>query len=194
MVTDNYIKKEHTLCATKANFKALLFVLPIIVIYVSVYLLIWPEQFTFTSLKNTLSAYKAFMLFTPFVLLLVIILGAILHELLHGFTWALFCANGLQSIKYGICWALLTPYCHCEEVLPLRAYMIGGMMPGLILGLIPALIGLMLGNIPVFLFGLLFSMAASGDLMILWMLRNQKKSDLVQDHPDLIGCYVFVKS
>jgi hypothetical protein len=190
---ENYLKKEYTLSAAKANIRALFIVLPILLVYILTYSLIWPEQFSLTALKGLLIVYKTWILFLPFILLLIIILGAMLHEMLHGYTWALFCENGLKSIKYGMCWALLTPYCHCQEVLSLRAYMLGGVMPGLLMGLLPAFVGLVFGSIPVFLFGVLFSMAASGDLLVLWMLRHQTRTALVQDHPDLIGCYVFVK-
>ncbi|HEY4652011.1 MAG TPA: DUF3267 domain-containing protein, partial [Pontibacter sp.] len=114
-------------------------------------------------------------------------------ELLHGLTWALFCKNGLKSIKYGVHWKMLTPYCHCKEVLPLRAYRLGGMMPGLVMGILPTIGGLLLGYLPVFAFGLLFTVAAGGDALILWMLRKAGRQDLVQDHPDQIGCYLYRK-
>jgi hypothetical protein len=191
---ENYLKKEYTLTAAKANMRALFFVLPTLLIYIATYVLIWPEQFSLSSLKSLVAVYKTWMVFSPFVLILVIVFGAILHEMLHGYTWAFFCEHGLESIEYGMCWALLTPYCHCQEVLTLRSYVLGGIMPGFLMGLLPAFVGLLLGSIPVFLFGVFFSMAASGDLLVIWMLRHQRKTALVQDHPDKIGCYVFVKA
>ena len=95
--------------------------------------------------------------------MLLFIPGAVVHELLHGLTWAIFCKNGLKSIKYGVHWQMLTPYCHCKEILPVRAYILGGIMPGLVMGTLPTIVGLMLGNIYVFAFGQLFTFAAGGD-------------------------------
>ena len=188
-----YKKKELTMSAAEANLHALYFILPILLLYIPAYMFAWPEQFSLYNLRQVVAIYKSWLLLSPLVLLVVFVLGALVHEMLHGFTWAIFCKRGVKSIKYGVYWALLTPYCHCKEVLPLRHYILGGMMPGLVMGLLPAIVGLALGNVLVFLFGLFFSMAAGGDLLVLWMLRHQKKEDLVQDHPEKIGCYVLVK-
>ncbi|HET6528317.1 MAG TPA: hypothetical protein VFG39_06165, partial [Balneolaceae bacterium] len=40
-------------------------------------------------------------------------------------------------------------------------------------------------------FGLLFTLAAGGDILILWLLRKVDDGLLVQDHPDLVGCVVL---
>ncbi|MFD2514855.1 DUF3267 domain-containing protein [Pontibacter locisalis] len=194
LLTGNYHRKELTMTAGQANMYALSFIVPILLLYIPAYILVWPEQFTLFQLKSLFANYKAWILFSPAILLVVFVFGAIVHEMLHGFTWAIFCKNGTKSIRYGVYWHLLTPYCHCKEVLPIRAYMLGGIMPGFVMGFLPALAGLLAGNLLLFLFGLFFSMAASGDLLVLWMLRHQKKEDLVQDHPEKIGCYVYVKN
>ncbi|MEJ8757337.1 DUF3267 domain-containing protein [Pontibacter sp. H259] len=191
--TGRYTKQELTVSAGKANVLALFFMVPVILIFIPAYVLLWPAQFEFASLKSYLQEHKSTFLFYPFLAFLIMIPGAVVHELLHGVTWAAFCKNGLRSIKYGVHWKMLTPYCHCKEVLPLRPYILGGMMPGIVMGILPSIAGLILGNIPVFLFGLLFTIAAGGDMLVLWMLRHTRKEDLVQDHPELIGCIVYRK-
>ena len=191
--TGKYSKQELTVSVARANVLALLFIVPVIVVFVPAYMWLWPDQFGVDSLKMFLRDHKSTLLFYPFLAFLIMVPGAVVHELLHGLTWAVFCKNGLKSIKYGVHWKVLSPYCHCTEVLPLGPYILGGMMPGLVMGVLPAVVGLMLGNIPVFLFGLLFTIAAGGDMLVLWMLRHTRKTDLVQDHPDLIGCIVYRK-
>ncbi|WP_266202540.1 DUF3267 domain-containing protein [Pontibacter kalidii] len=186
-----YIKTELSLTAAEANVQALVFMLPILVLYMVPYALLWPEQFSYQVIENFVLEQGGRVLFYPFLMLLVFVLGAVVHELLHGLTWAFFCKQGIRSIKYGVHWRYLTPYCHCQEMLPLRPYILGGMMPGLVMGLLPALAGMVTGNLLLFLFGLFFSIAASGDLLVLWMLRHAKSTDLVQDHPEKIGCYVL---
>lgn len=177
--------------AEKANILALGFIVPLLLVCVPIYVWLWPEQFEAHTIRSFFTAHKEKIFIYP---LLLFIPGAVVHELLHGLTWAAFCKNGLKSIKYGVHWKMLTPYCHCKEVLPLKAYMLGGMMPGLVMGILPTIVGLMLGNLYFFAFGLLFILAAGGDALILWMLRKAKKQDLVQDHPDLIGCIVYKKA
>lgn len=88
-----------------------------------------------------------------FVLFLCIVLfGVIVHELIHGITWAIFAKDGFKSIKFGVLWKMITPYCHCKEVLTVRQYSIGGIMPAIILGIIPAIIGIAIGNLWILLF------------------------------------------
>ena len=190
---EKYRKTELSLTAAEANVQALAFMVPIVLVYGTAYWVIWPEQFAAQNLRQLVQTHQQLLMVSPLVMLLVFVLGAVAHELLHGLTWAVFCKNGLKSIEYGVHWKVLTPYCHCKEVLPLRHYIIGGMMPGLVMGLLPALVGIATGHFLLFLFGLFFSIAAAGDLLILWMLRHQHSSSLVQDHPDKIGCYVLSK-
>ncbi|WP_276496835.1 DUF3267 domain-containing protein [Pontibacter litorisediminis] len=191
MLEEPYEKTELTLTAAEANVKALVFMLPILVLYIVPYVLLWPGRFSYGAVEGFVREQGVQVLFYPFLMLLVFVLGAVVHELLHGLTWAVFCRHGVKSIKYGVHWRYLTPYCHCQEVLPLRPYVLGGIMPGLVMGLLPAVAGMATGNLLLFLFGLFFSIAASGDLLVLWMLRHAKPSDFVQDHPEKIGCYVF---
>lgn len=189
----DYHKKELTMSAGRANVLALVFVVPFFLLYLLVYYFKWPDQFTLQNLKSVTQTHSTLIMYMPLIMIVVFVVGAVFHEMLHGFTWAAFCKNGFKSIKYGVHWKALTPYCHCKETLFLRAYMLGGAMPGLVMGVLPAVVGIATGSFLVFLFGLFFTMAAAGDMLILWMLRNQKKEDLVQDHPELIGCYVLQK-
>lgn len=191
MQKGQYRQTELTLSAADANRQALVFVLPILVLYLLPYILLWPGQLSFAAVEGFVLEHGTRTLFYPFLMLLVFILGAVVHELLHGLTWAVFCRNGLKSIRYGVHWRYLTPYCHCREMLPLRPYVLGGLMPGLVMGVLPALVGMITGQLLLFLFGLLFTLAASGDLLMLYMLRHSKATDLVQDHPDKMGCIVY---
>ncbi len=189
---ENSQQKELTMSAARANVQAIYFILPILLIFIPVYVLMWPEQFLAQNLKQVLQAHKAIVFSMPLIMLLVIILGAVVHELLHGITWAIFCKNGFRSIKFGVHWKVLTPYCHCKEPLILWQYRLGGLMPGLLMGFLPMLAGILWGNFLLFAFGIFFSIAAGGDLLILWMLRKQEPHALVQDHPEKIGCYILL--
>ena len=186
-----YQQKELTMTAAQANLRALAFIIPLLLLFMPAYVLVWQEQFSMAQLRELVQTRRELLMLSPLVMLVVFVLGAIVHELLHGFTWAIFCKRGLRSIRYGVHWKMLTPYCHCTEVLPLKQYAIGGIMPGLVMGLLPSLAGILTGAFLLYLFGVFFTMAAGGDLLVLWMLRHQKSNDLVQDHPDKIGCYVL---
>ena len=64
-------------------------------------------------------------------------------------------------------------------------------VPGVVLGVAPALAGLVLGAGDVFWFGFIFTLAAGGDALILWLLRGVPGDRLVRDHPTKPGCLVL---
>ncbi len=172
--------KTHTASIGKANLFALAIAFPVLAIYITPYLFFWPLKPLEQSLDNIL------IKFLP-----ALILGMIIHELLHGITWAIYAPKGWRSIKFGIKWTLLTPYCHCKEPLKKTHYFLGAIMPLLVLGIMPAVLGIAIGNPNWLLFGIFFTWAAAGDIMGAWMLRKVKKNEWVADHPDTLGFYVL---
>jgi hypothetical protein len=121
----------------------------------------------------------------------ILVGGIILHELLHGAAWAYYGQKPLSAISFGIHWKTLTPYAHCRETLTVEAYRIGALTPAIALGLLPAVLAVF-GGMPWLLFpAALFSAAAGGDLLIIWLLRKERGSSLVLDHPDRAGCLVY---
>ena len=128
---------------------------------------------------------------SPLPALGVIAVGVVVHELIHGLSWMFFGKKPRSAIKYGFQLKTLTPYAHCTEPMAARAYRLGAAMPGLILGVLPWLAGLATANGPLLAFGLLFTLAALGDAMILWLLRHVEPDAQVIDHPTRAGCYVI---
>ena len=127
----------------------------------------------------------------PGTSLSILVGGIILHELLHGAAWAYYGQRSLSAITFGVHWATLTPYAHCREALTVEAYRIGALVPAIVLGLVPSLLAVF-GGVPWLLFpGVLFSAAAGGDLLIIWLLRKERGSAMVLDHPDRAGCIVY---
>ena len=88
---------------------------------------------------------------------------------------------------------MLTPYCHRKEPLNVSQYMIGAIMPAIILGFIPLILAIFIGNLGLLIFGMFFTLAAGGDFLIINLIRKENKDDLVQDHPSEAGCYIYRK-
>jgi hypothetical protein len=172
--------EEHTISIEKANLVALAFILPITLFYALPYYFIWKEN-VFGSLK----------LITLWIFLASIPLGIILHEFLHGLTWAIFVPNCFKSISFGIKWEYLMPYCHSSSPLKVWQYVLGGLAPLLFMGVLPAVYSLIYGGKLVMFFAMFFTWAAGGDIQILWMLRKFRKDQLVLDHPDDPGFIVL---
>jgi len=124
-------------------------------------------------------------------LIIALLLGIVAHEVIHGLSWVIFGQKPFSSIKFGFQWQTLTPYAHLTEPIEVNAYRIGAFMPGLVLGILVYTLSLVLGDGSLFLFGLLHTAAAGGDLLILWLIRKVKRGTLVEDHPTNAGCYVI---
>lgn len=121
----------------------------------------------------------------------VLLVSIVMHELIHGLTWRVAAKASSATITYGVHWKTLTPYAHVRGLMEVNAYRIGGLMPGLILGVIPYLLSLALGNTALLCFGVIHTLAAGGDGLILWSLRNVRQGTMVEDHPSRAGCYVI---
>ncbi|MEM8559095.1 MAG: DUF3267 domain-containing protein [Bacteroidota bacterium] len=121
-----------------------------------------------------------------------LILGIVVHEALHGLAWKTAAKLPWSAISFGVNWKALTPYAHCNVPMPARAYRIGAATPGVVLGVVPVVVALAIGSGPWAVFGTFFTIAAGGDALILWLIRNVPDSWLVEDHPTQAGCYVYV--
>ena len=184
-------QKEVTLTAAEANIYALVFLVPLILILFVPYYFLWSGQFTLAQLKSYLEARESWTFLDIGVGAIVLLAGIVAHELLHGLGWSFYTKNGWKSIRFGVIWNYLTPYCHCSEPLIMKSYRIGSLLPALILGMIPSIVAMATGNLVLFVFGFFFTFAAGGDFLILWMLRKEKSNVLVQDHADKIGCIII---
>lgn len=177
----NQQEEVHTISIERANIVALLMIIPITVLYALPYYLIW-HQNIFGSLKWI--NLGIFLLSLP--------VGIITHELLHGITWALIVPGGFRTISFGIKWEYLTPYCHSNAPMKVWQYVIGGLMPLLFMGIIPACISLFIGNKLLMFFSMFFTWTAAGDIQVVWMLRKFKRNQKVLDHPHDPG-FIIIK-
>lgn len=192
---DKFQKELLIIDLQKANRYAFLTILTAVIVFGIPYYAVWTDQFTAVHIKETfrhlISRYSYLLALIP---LLVTGTGIVLHELIHGLTWSLFARNGHRSVKYGILRKYATPYCHCKEPLQVRHYVLGALMPAIILGILPAITAVINGNFYLLVTGIFFIMAATGDFMIVYLLRNEKRSDQVMDHPSEAGCYLYRKN
>ena len=178
-------KKDLSIPTTRAALLSIVFGLPLACILLVLYLLRWGAALNISNARPELFLY----FFIGFIAALII--GSIVHELIHGLTWAFFGHQPLKAIKFGIQWQTLTPYAHCTEPMEVGAYRLGGSMPLVVLGILPALIGIGTGNCWLMFFGFLFTLAAGGDLLVLWLIRGVSRGEYVEDHPTRVGCYLI---
>jgi len=173
---------EYTLSFAAANGYALAIVFPIVALLVVPYG--WLYGF------KTLGYDLAGFLVSPLLFLISVIVGTVVHEFIHAICWSWLDDIPWAKIHFGFKWKMLTPYVHCPEPVEVNNYRWGVIMPGIVLGIVPYLVALVLQNGWLLGFGLFFTLAAGGDILILWLLRGVTAGNKVQDHPDLVGCRV----
>jgi hypothetical protein len=190
---ENYKKEMLTINLVKANVYAIFIMFPILILYGIPFFLLWKDEFNKINIRNFIMEHNLGYWGNLSVVFSTLILGIIAHELIHGLVFAKYAKNGFKSIKFGVLWKMLTPYCHCSEPLKVKHYILGAIMPAIILGFLPFVYSLFTGN-PLWLtIGIFFTMAAVGDFMIINLLRKEDKNDFVLDHPSEAGCYIFRK-
>ena len=174
--------EDHSIALALANARALAISIPLTITLWGLYAWFQPDDPLLEPL-GTLSALAS--------LLLAIVVAVSIHEAIHGLGWALFGRAPLRRVRFGLAARTLNPFAHMLDPIPARAYRWGTALPGLILGLLPCATALAAGSAWWMLFGLTLTLAAGGDMLVLWLLRGVDGNALVIDHPSRAGCLVL---
>ena len=115
--------------------------------------------------------------------------GVAVHELIHGFTWMWATRSGFSHLRFGLLQGGV--YCHIDVPMSKRKYVVGALMPLLLLGVVPFLLSFATNSLWLMLFGACFIGCAMGDVLIVWAIRKESPDTLVYDHPSEPGCVVY---
>ena len=181
--SQGYQQSELTIGIVKANIIVLIATIPVFVI---VFLLFF--------LCNRNRAVGGFAGSSSLLLLIALLILIVVHEGVHGITWGIFADNHLHDIEFGLMKEYLTPYCTCKVPLSRGAYIAGALMPPIVLGVIPAVIGIAAGSLFWLIVGLLMILSAGGDVLIVLQIlrfRSDAGEVLYYDHPTKAGLVVF---
>ncbi len=178
-------RKELTIGIVKANVLALLMAIPVCAVGVGAFLFANPERgLAFSRGIDTL------------LFLIALALLVFAHEGIHGLTWSRIAEHGFRDIEFGFMREYLTPYCTCLTALPKGGYVLGGLMPLVLLGVLPTILAICLGSPLLLMIGLVMIVAAGGDILIVFELlryRSDAREQLIYDHPTQAGCVIFEK-
>ena len=176
MERQGYRKIDLTIGVVKANLLALIVMLPFAVLSGAVVL----SRVSFLSMAESMSPFD-FLLY-----LLVMLLLTAVHEGIHALTWAMFGKDYWKSIRFGVIWKALTPYCTCLRPAKRGQYILGAAMPTLVLGIGLTAAAARMGIFWVFILALAMIFGGGGDFaIILKMLlhRQRGKEAVYYDHP-----------
>lgn len=179
-----YKMNSLTVGIVKANLFVLLLAIPVVA--VSVLLFVWmnpAENLRPSPLESVI-----------FIVLFVALV--VLHEFIHGLTWSMFSEHHFKDIEFGFMKEYLTPYCTCLVPLSKGHYILGALMPCVVLGVIPLVLGIVLGSSPLFWTGIVMTLSAGGDILIVVKLLSYKRQEgskdfLIYDHPTQAGSVIF---
>lgn len=179
---EGYARTDLTVGIVGANVFAMVFAVPVFVIGFGAFVYVNHGLAINSSPPWLIGVLVAFVVLT------------VVHELIHGLTWSVFAKDGFKDIEFGFMKEYLTPYCTCATPLPRNGYITGTLMPGIVLGIIPAIVGVLINSYMVLLLGLVMTVAASGDILVVFELmrhRSDATEKLIYDHPTQAGCVVF---
>lgn len=185
MERQGYRKTDLTIGVVKANLLALIVMLPFAALSGAVVL-------SSCSLRSMIESPSLDLLFLFLALLL---LGAV-HEGIHALTWAMFGKDYWKSIRFGVIWKALTPYCTCLRPAKRGQYILGAAMPTLVLGIGLTAAAALTGVYWVFILALAMIFGGGGDFTIILKIllhRQCGKEAVYYDHPYECGVVVFEK-
>lgn len=171
---EGYTMEKKTISILAANIWALVVMVVLLIVGFVLMSLLWDELHFFGA---------------GFLLIIAIIPGFVVHELIHGFTWMLVTHSSFSHLRFGAMTGAI--YCHIDVPMKKRGYVIGALMPLVILGIVPFVLSFALNSIWLMIFGVILIAGAMGDVMIVWALRHEPKETLVYDHPSEAGCVVY---
>lgn len=119
-----------------------------------------------------------------------ILAGTFLHELIHATSFRRIGRASKAAVGIGMHWKVLTPYAWCKEPISAGAYRWAAVLPGIILGVIPFVVSLIVTEAWLAAWGVFFTLAASGDFLVLWLIRDLDASTWIIDHPSRCGCAI----
>lgn len=186
MERQGYRKTDLTIGVVKANLLALIVMLPFAVLSGAVVL----SRVSFLSMAESMSPFD-FLLY-----LLVMLLLTAVHEGIHALTWAMFGKDYWKSIRFGVIWKALTPYCTCLRPAKRGQYILGAAMPTLVLGIGLTAAAARTGIFWVFILALAMIFGGGGDFTIILKIllhRQCGKEAVYYDHPYECGVVVFEK-
>ena len=184
MIAQGYRRVELTVGIVKANAFALLLLIPLLLVGIGLFLLI----------NRTAGISIGAM--NPVLFFVVLIVLVVVHELIHGLTWAVFAEHHWADIEFGFMKQYLTPYCTCRVPLTRGQYITGALMPLLVLGILPMIAGILFGSMPVLFMGIIMADSAAGDILIVRQIRRYRSeagSVVYIDHPTQAGGVIFEK-
>ncbi len=184
--------KEVFISAKKVNLIGFVLILPITLSMIIPFWAKWGSH-TRVSLKMIKALLSIFdnklldtliIFFAPTVLIFI---GIVIHELIHGFFMAIFSKNGIKSVKIGMIKKSFALYAHCNEPLLAKNMLIVSLAPFVFLGLIPTVYAFISGSLIACFIGFSMTIGAVGDFIYAYLILRTGLGKMILDHDSEVG-------
>ena len=176
-----YKKRIVTISSKRAAILGGLSVLPLVAVLAVIYRMTLIDRAHLTDLTGM----KFYV-----TLIAIIAVSVVIHELLHGIGWAISSGRGWSVVRFNI--SALMPSCACKAVLTRGQYLVGVLLPFLVLGTGSAVfLFLYPGTVSVLTMAVNF-VAAGADLLIA-LRAARERGALIADHPTEAGYIAYFK-
>lgn len=176
-----YKKRNVTISSKRAAILGGLSVLPLVAVLAVIYRMTLIDRAHLTDLTGM----KFYV-----TLIAIIAVSVVIHELLHGIGWAISSGRGWSVVRFNI--SALMPSCACKAVLTRGQYLVGVLLPFLVLGTGSAVfLFLYPGTVSVLTMAVNF-VAAGADLLIA-LRAARERGALIADHPTEAGYIAYFK-
>ena len=178
---NGYREKDVTISSGKAMVLGVICALPFIIILGLCYRFMLIER----AYLLEISGIWFYVMFIA-----IIVVSVMIHELLHGIGWAISSGKGWSVVRFNI--NAMMPSCACKTALTLGQYLVGVLLPFLVLGT-GSVVFLFLypGTVSVLSMAVNF-VAAGADLLIALRVMREKGA-LIVDHPTQAGFVAFYR-
>jgi hypothetical protein len=180
---ENYQSNEKLINGIWANILCLIIFLVFGGVSGLIYYNIWgefvPFQFNF-SLIGTIYTIMYIIVFLAFLLV---------YELITALVWSKY-----TKVTVNVIMKSLWRFFACEEAIKIKHYIFGLIMPTIILGILPMILGLILKNYMINIFGIIFVAAGSQNFIVVNQLKKEDKHDFVKDIESKVGIIIYRKN
>ena len=106
--------------------------------------------------------------------------------MIHGMIWSKY-----TDVKVKVILKSLFRACYCEKEIKKHHYIVGLLLPTLILGLIPVLFGIFSGSLLSLVFGIVMITGGGDDFYELFLLKKAKNTDWIKNIDSKIGFILY---
>jgi pimeloyl-ACP methyl ester carboxylesterase len=123
----------------------------------------------------------------------LLLAGLLLHEATHLAAYYVIGRVPRGTARLGAGHVGLAPRVRCPTLLPARTYRAILLAPGVLLGVVPGIIGIAVGSWLLVVWAVWMLAASGGNLATLWAMRGLPAATPVRAHPARPGCELFTR-